>query len=159
MIELAVRILIDFGFNRKKATLVVSGITFFLGATSAVSLDFFNNQDWVWGLGLLLSGAFFTFTVIKIGAQAFIDDWLQPQNHVIFYKALFKILFYICIPIEFIIMLGWWFWQSVQWSPSTWWNPLSIYSMGSVLLQWIIILVIGFIFNQKFVNWIKLNSE
>lgn len=155
MIELAVRILIDFGFNRKKATVIICIVTFLLGVPSAISIDIFNNQDWVWGLGLLLSGAFFTFAVIKIGADSFIDEWLKPSGHVTIYKVIFKILFYICIPIEFILMLGWWFWQSVQWNPSNWWNPLSIYSMGGVILQWIIILVIGFLFNQKFVNWIK----
>ena len=74
------------------------------------------------------------------------------------YIIIFNILFYIVIPIEFVIMLGWWFWQSVQWSPSTWWNPLSIYSMGGVVIQWLIVIVIGFIFNQKFVNLIKKNS-
>ena len=158
MIELAVRILIDFGFSRKKATLFICSGSFLLGAPSAVSLNFFNNQDWVWGLGLMLSGAFFTFAVIKIGVEKFIDDWLQPSQNVTIYKGLFKVLFYICIPIEFVIMLGWWFWQSVQWNPSTWWNPLSIYSMGGVLLQWLIIIVIGFIFNKKFVGLIKKNN-
>jgi NSS family neurotransmitter:Na+ symporter len=159
MIELAVRILIDFGLNRKKATLIICIISFLLGAPSAISIDIFNNQDWVWGLGLLLSGAFFAFAVIKIGANAFIDDWLQPTGNVTIYKVIFKLLFYICIPVEFLIMLGWWFWQSIQWDPATWWNPLSIYSMGSVILQWLIILMIGFLFNQKFVNWIQQNSS
>jgi NSS family neurotransmitter:Na+ symporter len=56
-------------------------------------------------------------------------------------------------------MLGWWFWQSVEWDPSSWWNPLSIYGMGGVLLQWLIILLIGFIFNKKFVTIIKKNSD
>jgi NSS family neurotransmitter:Na+ symporter len=158
MIELAVRILIDFGFDRKRATIIICALTFILGAPSAISIDIFNNQDWVWGLGLMLSGAFFTFAVIRIKVDKFIDEWLQPSQYVTIYKIIFNILFYIVIPIEFVIMLGWWFWQSVQWSPSTWWNPLSIYSMGGVVIQWLIVIVIGFIFNQKFVNLIKKNS-
>ena len=125
MIELAVRILIDFGLDRKRATIIICALTFILGAPSAISIDIFNNQDWVWGLGLMLSGAFFTFAVIRIKVDKFIDEWLQPSQYVTIYKIIFNILFYIVIPIEFVIMLGWWFWQSVQWSPSTWWNPLS----------------------------------
>ncbi|MBN1408642.1 MAG: sodium-dependent transporter, partial [Calditrichaceae bacterium] len=151
MIELAVRIMIDFGFSRKNATLIICISAFFIGMPSAISIDIFNNQDWVWGLGLMLSGAFFTFAVIKIKTDTFIDDWLKPSRYVIIYKAIFKILFYICLPIEFVIMLGWWLWQSIQWNPSSWWNPLSIYGVGGVLLQWIIILLIGLIFNHKFV--------
>lgn len=159
MIELAVRIMIDFGFNRKNATIIICISTFLIGMPSAISLDFFNNQDWVWGLGLMLSGAFFTFAVIKIKVNKFIDEWLQPTRYVTTYKVIFKILFYICLPIEFFIMLGWWFWQSVEWNPSSWWNPISIYGLGGVLLQWIIIIVIGLIFNQKFVNLINKNSN
>lgn len=158
MIELAVRILIDFGFDRKRATVIICTVTFILGAPSAISINIFNNQDWVWGLGLMLSGAFFTFAVIKIKVDKFIDEWLQPTQYVTTYKIIFKVLFYIGIPFEFVIMLGWWFWQSVQWSPSTWWNPLSIYSMSGVIVQWLIIIVIGVIFNQKFVYLIKKNS-
>ncbi|MEJ2054038.1 MAG: hypothetical protein P8X42_08975, partial [Calditrichaceae bacterium] len=103
----------------------------------------------------LVSGAFFTFAVIKIGVNSFIDLWLQPDKHHSIYKFLFKLLFYFCIPLEFFIMLVWWFWQSVQWNPGTWWNPFSIYSMSTVLLQWLAILVIGFIFNKKFVKHIE----
>ena len=158
MIELAVRILIDFGFTRRKATLVICFIAFVLGAPSAISINIFNNQDWVWGLGLMLSGAFFSFAVIKIGLDKYIDEWLQPSGHVKLYKVAFKILFYICIPLEFVTMLGWWLWQSVQWNPSTWWNPLSIYSIGGVFLQWSIIILIGFLFNKKFVIWLKYHS-
>ncbi|HGY55564.1 MAG TPA: sodium-dependent transporter [Caldithrix abyssi] len=155
MIELAVRLLLDFGLSRKKAVLLVSIFTLLIGAPSAVSLDFFNNQDWVWGLGLLLSGFFFTFAVIKIGAETFIREYLKPEYNPNWLPLLFKFLFYVLLPLEFVSMLVWWLWQSVQWYPDSWWNPLEVYSFGTTLLQWALILLAGLLFNRKFVKLLK----
>ena len=155
MIELAVRLLLDFGLNRKTSVLFVSLFTLLLGAPSAISLDFFNNQDWVWGLGLLLSGFFFTFTVMKIGTHSFINTYLKPEYNPAWLPGLFKFLFYFLIPLEFISMLVWWLWQSLQWYPDSWWNPLEVYSFGTTLLQWILILLAGLLFNRKFVKLLK----
>lgn len=154
MIELAVRILMDFGLKRKRAVMIIVSLAFLLGAPSAVSLDFFNNQDWVWGLGLLLSGAFFCFSVIKIGIDRFIDEWLVPVKYRSFFVITGKLLFYVVIPFEFIAMLSWWLLQSIQWNPQTWWKPFSTYSLATVLWQWLLIILIGLIFNKKFNRWI-----
>jgi len=143
MIELAVRILMDFGLTRKKAVWWIVGLSFALGAPSAISLKIFDNQDWAWGLGLILSGAFFTFALWKIGLRTFIGDWLRPANYPQVYRVLFRVLFYVVIPLEFVLMLGWWLWQSIQWYPETWWNPLETFSLGTAVLQWLIVVLIG----------------
>jgi len=149
MIELAVRMFADFGMTRNKALTIVFIITALIGTPSAISPDIFNNQDWVWGLGLLLSGLFFCISVIKIGATRFIEDWLQPVRGQKVYIVLFKILFYFIIPLEFLFMLVWWFAQSVQWNPGTWWNPLEIFSLGSCLVQWGIVIAAGIYFGPR----------
>jgi NSS family neurotransmitter:Na+ symporter len=159
MIELAVRVLIDFRIIRKKAVALISILTALFGAPSAASLNFFNNQDWVWGLGLLLSGFFFTFAVIKIGVEPFIKNWLKPGKGQNIFIYIFKILFYFILPIEFIVMLGWWLIQSLQWYPETWWNPFETFSLGACLLQWTIIIITGLLFNKKFVRLLKINSN
>jgi len=155
MIELAVRIFIDFGLDRKKAAIVICFLTAILGAPSAVSIDIFNNQDWVWGLGLLLSGFFFTLSVIKIGPAVFVEEWLMPQSGKKLITTVFYILFYFILPVEFVFMLGWWLIQSVQWSPD-WWNPLEPFGLFTTLLQWFLIVGAGLIFNKKFVKLLKL---
>jgi len=155
MIELAVRILIDFGIQRKKAVLLITTVTALLGAPSAVSMDIFNNQDWVWGLGLLLSGFFFTLAVIKIGVDNFIDNWLKPEKGIKITKTIFKILFYFILPLEFLAMLIWWLIQSVQWNQEAWWNPMEPFSLATVFLQWIIVLAVGWFINRKFNEWLK----
>ncbi len=143
MIELAARILMDFGLTRKRAVLWIVGVSFVLGAPSAISLKVFDNQDWAWGLGLILSGAFFVFALWKIGLRKFISEWLQPANHEKAYSVLFRLLFYVIIPLEFVLMLGWWLWQSLQWYPKTWWNPLETFSLGTAVAQWAVVVLAG----------------
>ncbi len=155
MIELAARLLIDFGLSRKKAVVIIGTLTALLGAPSAISLDFFNNQDWAWGLGLIVSGLFFVLVVLKIGVNSFINDWLSPRKNRQLYIRLFRILFYGVIPLEFVLMLGWWLYQSVSWYPNTWWNPFETFSLGTALLQWLILIVAGLALNSKFNKALK----
>jgi NSS family neurotransmitter:Na+ symporter len=155
MLELAVRMVIDFGLSRRKALMIITLLTAIIGTPSAISLDFFNNQDWVWGLGLLLSGLFFTISVIKIGVPDFIDHWLMPASGRRFYKIIFRILFYVIIPLEFTVMFGWWLWQSSQWNPGTWWNPLTIFGIGTCLVQWGLVIGLGIYFGPRWADKLR----
>ncbi len=159
MLELATRVLIDFGIPRKKAVLWIGGLTFFLGMPSALSLDIFNNQDWAWGLGLLLSGFFFIFLVNRIGPEPFLKRWVQPhrvrKRSIIIFKFLFRFL----MPLQFILMIGWWFFQSVQWNPRTWWQPFRTFSLGTVILQWLLVVAVGLIAARWFNRLLKNQLE
>jgi NSS family neurotransmitter:Na+ symporter len=155
MLELASRSLMDFGWSRKKSILIIFITATLCGVPSAVSMDFFNNQDWVWGLGLLLSGLFFTLLVLKIGVAEFVNNWLRPKNLKRFSEVSFKILFYFLIPIEFMAMIIWWFFQSITSFSTDPWNIMESFSLGTVIFQWIIILLAGLFFNKKFNNWLK----
>lgn len=159
MMELAVRLLIDFGSGRGRAVILVSILTAAAGTPSAIFMRIFYNQDWVWGLGLLLSGAFFTFAVIKIGAGNFVRQWIEPTRHERMLAVVFKILFYFIIPLEFVFMLGWWLVQSLQWEPHNWWNPFSIYSLASTFTQWTVIIAVGIIFNNKMVKYLQMQDN
>ncbi len=155
MIELAARILMDFNISRKKSVLFITLLTAIAGAPAAVSLSFFDNQDWVWGLGLILSGAFFMFAVLKNGVPHFVTDWLKPQRRRKLFLTVFRILFYVIIPLEFVLMMGWWLVQSVSWYPETWWNPFEKFSLGTAFFQWTVVLLVGLFFNSKFVKALK----
>jgi NSS family neurotransmitter:Na+ symporter len=82
MLELAVKITMDYGIDRDKAVIGVGITTSIIGLPSAYSLGFFNNQDWVWGVGLLLSGFFFIFYVLKTRTVTFIKKHQYKfENH------------------------------------------------------------------------------
>ncbi|WP_457566776.1 sodium-dependent transporter [Caldithrix abyssi] len=159
MIELATRVLMDFGLKRKRAVLSIGLATFLFGAPSALSLEFFNNQDWVWGLGLLLSGLFFAFVVNWIGVETFLSEWVNLDLKRRGLKIGGTILFKFLIPLQFVAMLGWWFWQAIQWNPETWWHPLRTYSLGTTLLQWMAVIAAGLWATKHFVRWLAAVKE
>ena len=154
MVELSSRVLMDFGLTRKKATLAVTLFAALLGVPSAISIDVFNNQDWVWGLGLMISGLFFNLMVLKIGVTTFVDDWYQPKKYVALTHKVFKFLFYFLLPFEFLAMLSWWLYQSIGWSPDTTWDVFASFSLGTTLMQWTLVILIGLLLNKKLNQWL-----
>ncbi len=149
MIELGVRILMDYKIKRSVSVLVIGLVALVAGFPSAYSLKIFNNQDWVWGIGLLLSGFFFIFFVLKFGVHKFKEHILEyRKKSLLFNNRFLKLLFYFMV-LEFLLMVAWWAFQSVNWYPESWWNPVQEFTIGTCLLQWFILIMIGIAFNRR----------
>jgi len=142
MMELSTRIFMDAGLQRPKAILFVGSCGFLLGLPSAFSLNTLNNQDWVWGLGLILSGMFVAFAAIKYGVDKFRTELVNSEGNDIVAGTWFNVIVKFLIPIEFLVLLGWWFWKTIAGDPEGWWMPFKTYSLGTVLLQWFIALAV-----------------
>lgn len=156
MFELANKVLMDYGIARKTSIYITGGITIIMGIPSALSLKFFNNQDWVWGVGLLLSGFFFIFFVLKMGVEKFVFQFLNEYySHIKKYMYLLKI-FSIVMIVEFLTMITWWFVQSFNWYPNSWWHPFQEFSLGTCLLQWFLLILIGILVTN---NILKIKSK
>lgn len=148
LLELISRIFMDAGVTRKKAVTIVGIACFLLGLPSAISIGFFNNQDWVWGLGLMVSGFFFIFLVLKVGPRKFREEIITSSDHKIKLNKGFDILVMLFLPLQFIAMLIWWFWDSYSTNPGNWLNIFSQYSVGTVLFQWSVALCVFIVFNR-----------
>jgi NSS family neurotransmitter:Na+ symporter len=148
MIELAVRILNDAGLARNPATGVVTLCGFLLGLPSALSPAVFLNQDWVWGIGLIVSGGFFAFAALRFGVEKFRQLFLNTEESDLTIGHWYDIIVKYVIPLEALSMLGWWFWVAVQADTEGWWNPLHTESVGTCLLQWGIALVVLIMLND-----------
>ncbi len=155
MFELSTRVFMDFGLSRKRALLITAALTAVLGAPSAISLKIFNNQDWVWGLGLIISGGFFAFAVLHYGVSRFRNAYLATPINDIQIGTWFDYLMKYLVPIEALILLGWWFFQSVHWYPRDWWNPFIPFSLGTCLLQWGILIAALIYMNSRLERWIR----
>lgn len=154
MIEVGVRSFMDAGWTRQKATITVATMGFILGVPSAYSLDFLNNQDWVLGVALLVSGLFVSLAITRYGAEKLRNEEINTP------WADFKIgkWWTVCIsifPLLFAVIFGWWVWQSVTWYPETWWNPMEIFSTGTIILQFAVYLVLALLTN----NWLADKTE
>jgi NSS family neurotransmitter:Na+ symporter len=159
MLELTSRILMDFGLKRRKAIIIIALAAFFLGLPSALDMRVFKNQDWVWGLGLMLSGIFFTVTVIKYNVDRFRKEHINAFSHIKLNKT-FNIVVKYVIPIEFALMIGWWFYQSIGWGKGGIFSIANISisnpeSVGTTLFQWGIVLLVFILFNKKIVRYLK----
>ncbi|MEA2005367.1 MAG: sodium-dependent transporter [Acidobacteriota bacterium] len=159
MIELVTRILMDTGLSRKKAVFLVGVFGFCLGIPSALSMGFFNNQDWVWGLGLMVSGFFFTILVIKVGPKNFKNNIISSPENKINIGKWFDVLVTIFLPLQFLAMLAWWFWQSYSSDPKNWLNIFSSSSVGTVLIQWITAIVIIILLNKIITKNLKVRDN
>ena len=147
MIELASRVLIDAGMTRARAIRVVGLAGFLLGMPSALSLEFFQNQDWVWGVGLMLSGLFFAFGVTRYGLDRFRRTLINRSGSD-FQIGRWWNAAMVLVLVEAVVLLGWWMSQAVSdeglWATLT---PFSSFNVGTVLFQWAIALVAFLLLN------------
>lgn len=147
MIEVGVRNFMDAGFSRKKATLLIVGAGFLLGVPSAANINFLDNQDWVWGVGLFVSGLFVAIALMKHGLKKVQDEYINTPWTDFRVGAWWRI----CIglfPLMFALIFGWWVYQSITWYPENWLAPFEVFSVGTILLQFGILLILVLLFNN-----------
>ncbi|NWG29252.1 MAG: sodium-dependent transporter [Ignavibacteriaceae bacterium] len=159
MVELATRTLIDFGINRKKSIITIASIGFLLGIPSALDLNFLVNQDWVWGVGLILSGAFISFSIIKYGVDKFRTEIINGYGSDVKIGKWYNYVIGILVPIQVVVLVSWWLISSIGWDEQ-WWNPFHAENFGTVIFQWAIILVLFFVLNKTMIERIfRVNSN
>lgn len=157
MVELATRTLIDFGIKRKKSIITIALIGFFLGIPSALDLNFLVNQDWVWGVGLILSGAFVSFSIIKFGVEKFRTEIINGYGSDIKIGRWYNFVIGLLVPIQVVVLVSWWLISSIGWDEQ-WWNPFHSENFGTVIFQWAIILLVFVLVNKFMVNKIIVNN-
>lgn len=158
MIELATKVFVDMGITRKKATIAVCSAGFIFGLPSAISLDVFANQDFVWGVGLMLSGGFISFAVISFGADKFRKTLVNTDESRVKLGRWWVVIIKYVIPVQVVTLLSWWIYLSAtSFAPDTWYNPLSPFSVATVLLQWGVMMTLFKIYNSKIAKKTMLN--
>ena len=149
MIELSTRILVDFGVARRQAILGVCLVGFTLGVPSAINLDFFANQDFVWGVALMISGAFVAFAVIRHGAARFREECIDNQADDWSAGRLWEKTITLVIPLLASVLLGWWLYQAAAvYAPDRWFDPLDPFSLMTCLVQWSVPLIVFLVLNR-----------
>lgn len=149
MIELSTRVLVDFGVARRPAILGVCIVGFILGIPSAINLDFLANQDFVWGVALMISGAFIAFAVIRHGAARFRAESIDHQEHDWNAGPIWDIAMRFVVPTLATLLLAWWLYQSASvYSPERWFDPFDPFSVMTCLAQWGIALAVFVLLNR-----------
>ncbi|MEE2839504.1 MAG: sodium-dependent transporter [Acidobacteriota bacterium] len=152
MIELSTRVLMDMNLSRNSALLSVYLITLLLGIPSALSMDFFLNQDWTWGIALMLSGAFMALAVLKYGVHRFRTEQINFPESDLRVGRWYGFLIRYAIPAQVIVLITWWFSQVIQADPAHWWNPFAAESVGTCLFQWTLVILVFMAANRRIVE-------
>ena len=144
--EVIVKNCIDFGVSREKAICVIMAACFVFGLPSAIDIRIFNNQDWVWGIGLLVCGLFYALAVYRFGIKKFRETCIHPTSD-------FKIggWYDWCIvvyPCFLAVIIVWWLIQSLQWSKN-WWTVFAVDNPGTVIVQCALSIFICMVLNNK----------
>ncbi len=149
MIELVTRVVVDLGARRRYAIAGVCTVGFVLGVPSSIHLGFFENQDFAWSVGLMISGAFVAFAVIRYGARRFrirtIDGLCGDWNA----GRAWDIVITYAIPVLAAVLLVWWLYLSATvYAPDTWYDPFDPFSVMSCLAQWGLAMVVFLALNR-----------
>jgi NSS family neurotransmitter:Na+ symporter len=63
---------------------------------------------------------------------------------------LFEWILKYLIPLEFVVMFGWWMYQAAAvYDPTGWWNPVHIFSVGTCVMQWGVALLLMVVLNRR----------
>jgi neurotransmitter:Na+ symporter, NSS family len=140
MIELATRVLIDGGLARGRAIAMVGVFGFLFGVPSALNQDVFLNQDFVWGVALMISGLFFAVAVLKFGVTRFRETLINRDADLrigAWWDWAIRL-----VVVQAVVLVGWWFWQVRE-------EPLfGTYGVGNVLVQWAVMLGLFLLLNR-----------
>jgi len=148
MVELAGRNIMDMGLSRQKAISIVVVATLIAGIPSAYSVDFLTNQDNVWGIGLLIGGLCVAIAMIKYGVERARKEMDEVSDVKV--GKWWSVCIY-AFPVMFVVLFGWWMQQALQDVPEPW-DPFIPFSLGTMLLQWGVLLIIMLILNRFLAN-------
>jgi NSS family neurotransmitter:Na+ symporter len=148
-IEIIVRNFIDLGWTRKKAMVYVLAAMFIMGIPSALWLTVLDNQDFVWGTGLILSGLFVSMAVIKFGANRFRTQLVNTEDSDLHIGKWWEYILKYMVPLLTIIFLGWFLLQKVFEDPANWWNPVVEQSAATLVFQWVLVFILIWAFNNN----------
>ena len=148
--------------HHRKSYMLVWLVFVFVSFPSAYSLDFFNNQDWVWGVGLVLSGLFLTISVLRYGATPFKEELIDADSDIKVSHNYFAVTLWLNAALA-LVLIYWWLsrgYSDFPWFNSNGnWNLFDVYSNASVVTQWVMLLIAGLLLNKVLYKYFVLNQK
>jgi len=141
MIELATRVLVDGGLDRRRALVLVAVAGFALGVPSALSEAWFQNQDWVWGVGLMVSGLFYALAVLRYGVTRFRENLINTEDSDIRIGWWWDVAIRLVV-VQAVILVVWWIAQFGTGEP---WGR---YGIWTTLVQWGVVIAMFLALNR-----------
>lgn len=138
----------DAKVGKKKTFLIMLLGTILIGIPSAWSSTFFNNQDFVVGMGMVIGAVFSSYALYRYGAEKARAKLLNNPYTGLYVGKLWNFSVTLLVSILAVAMFIWWCILSVGWNPD-WWNPFGTYSLGTLALQLGGVGLVLYLFNEK----------
>ena len=155
MVEVTTRALVDTGMKRARAIKIVGAVGFTLGIPSALSMQVLNNQDWVWGVALMLTGLFFAISIISHGVGRFRREHLNHEDSDVTVGRWWDFVIGVLVPLQAVFLLVWFLYTSWRDNREGWlkpFDPENVNNVGTVLVQFAIVLIIFILANRWIVK-------
>lgn len=152
MVQLTAQVFRELGLARNTSIFLTGLLALLLGSPSAINMAYFDNQDWVWSNGLIINGLFIAFAVIRYGANRFRKQCVNISPHDFKIGKVYNFLISVLIPTQGILLIGWFFYQSIRQHGKDWWNPFLLNNAGTLIFQWGIALIFLLILNKWLVK-------
>ncbi len=149
MVELFLQNVADLKVSKKTTWVIVISGFILIGFPSAWSLDFFSNQDWVWGVGLIVTGLFILIAVAANDPGRFKEEHIDAGSDMLFPTSMFKIAVFTNVLLGF-FLIYWWLSQdySAKWfNENGDWDLFGTYSNASTITQWGTVILAGVFLN------------
>ena len=149
---------VDMGWERKEAVRYIALAVALAGIPSAVSLEFLDNQDFVWGTGLIVSGLMVAVVVMRFGVSDFRNNLINTKYADLQIGKWWEYIIKYVFPLEFIAVFGFFIYEKLQDQSN---SPiegmgLGLFTIITMVIQWAIILVIFIFFlNNKVADSVK----
>jgi NSS family neurotransmitter:Na+ symporter len=116
-----------------------------LGLPSALSQTVFLNQDFVWSVGLMLSGLFFALAVLRYGVSRFRRELINTDDQDLHLGVWWEWAIRLVV-VEAVVLIVWWLWQ-VRTEPL-----FSASGLGTLALEWGVVLGVLVLVNRRLVR-------
>ena len=110
-------------------------------------MNILNNQDWVWGVALMLAGLFFTLSVIPYGVKKFREEQLNHADSNIRIGRWWDVVIGVLVPLQAVVLLVWLLVQASH-SKEGWLDPFGKTNVGTVLFQFAVVLGLLLLLNR-----------
>ena len=147
-LEMTTRTFVDAGMKRSKSILIIVIVSYAVGIPSAVNLNILANQDFVWGVSLMIAGGFCAFAMIRFGTARIRNEIIAKNENDIQPTKLWDIVIKYFVLMSAILLLLWLLISDGM--SADWFNPFASSSMMTCVVQWGLVLAILIGLN----NWI-----
>ena len=138
----------DAKVSKKKTFVIMLVATVLIGTPSAWSNTFFNNQDFVVGMGMVIGAVFSCYALYRFGVEKVRTKLLNNPYSGMTMGKWWNFAITVLAPLLAVAMFIWWCILSVGWNPD-WWNPFGVYSLGTLILQLGGVGLVLYLFNNR----------